>query len=188
MFDRVINTISCDKIIVDDYNSAFEATNYLINEKRKHIALISGIKELSVGKLRTQGYIKAIEQSEGYKKEPLVLNIQSIKDIEQEIEDFIKTHPSVDGIVSIDNTSGVIALNKALKLKKAIPKKMSIIGFSDENVLKFTNPKLSTIAQHPIDLGVSSVNLLIEKIKGQKDKNITTKVIKTELLLRETTL
>ena len=118
MFDRVINSISCDKIIVDDFNSAFEATNYLFNEGRKHIALINGIKELCVGKLRAQGYKNAVEQAKLYKNKPLIFNIDNIENIEIEIETFLKTNPTIDGIVAIDNTSGVIALNKALKLKK----------------------------------------------------------------------
>ena len=188
MFDRVINSISCDKIIVDDFNSAFEATNYLFNEGRKHIALINGIKELCVGKLRAQGYKNAVEQAKLYKNKPLIFNIDNIENIEIEIETFLKTNPTIDGIVAIDNTSGVIALNKALKLKKKIPKDISIIGFSDDNVLKFTNPKLSTIAQHPIKIGVASVKLIIDRIENETSVSKTTKMIKTELVLRETTM
>lgn len=188
MFDRVINSISCDKIIVDDFNSAFEATNYLFNEGRKHIALINGIKELCVGKLRAQGYKNAVEQAKLYKNKPLIFNIDNIENIEIEIETFLKTNPTIDGIVAIDNTSGVIALNKALKLKKKIPEDISIIGFSDDNVLKFTNPKLSTIAQHPIKIGVASVKLIIDRIENETSVSKTTKMIKTELVLRETTM
>ncbi len=188
MFDRVANTVICDKIIVDDFNATNQATKYLLNENRKNIALISNIKNLSVGKLRTEGYKDAILTSKNYDANPLILNIQNSENIEEEVEQFLKANPAIDGIVSIDNTSGVVALNKMHALQKKVPEEVSIIGFSDENVLQLTTKKLSTIAQHPIDIGSSAVALLIAKLEKKQYHKVVTKTINTELILRQTTL
>ena len=115
-----------------------------------------------------------------------MLTYDKDEDFDDHIENFLKSNPDVDGIISADNTSGVIALNKALKLGYKVPQQMSIIGFSDENVLKFTDPKLSTISQHALDIGKSSVKILIDRI--EKVTTVSkTKVIKTDLILRNTT-
>ena len=53
IFDRVSESIECDKVIIDDFGAAYEATKHLLSEGRKHIVLISCIDDLSVGKLRT---------------------------------------------------------------------------------------------------------------------------------------
>lgn len=187
MFDRIAEDINCDKVVIDDIGAIYKATNHLIKEGRKNIALISNIEELSVGKLRTKGYLNALNDAKHYKNQPIILNISKTDDVETEIEQLLKDNKKIDGIISIDNITGVIALNKALKLGRKVPKDLSIIGFSDENVLHFTEPKLSTISQHSLDIGEKSVNILVDKIENNKT-NTETKVIKTKLVLRHTTL
>ena len=59
MFDRVADGINCDKVVVDDFDSAYDATTHLIKLGSKKIALLSTIHNLSVGKLRFEGYQKA---------------------------------------------------------------------------------------------------------------------------------
>ena len=187
LFDRVSEDIHSDKVIIDDFGAAYEATKHLLSEGRTQIVLISNIDELSVGKLRVNGYLAALEEATNYKNEPIVITIEKGTSVEDGVEQLFEKYQSVDGIVSIDNTSGVVALQKALKLNYSIPNELSIIGFSDENVLQFTDPKLSTISQHTVDIGKASVELLIKRLKDKGTTAKTTKTIKTNLILRETT-
>ena len=188
LFDRVSDNIDCDKVIIDDFGAAYEATKHLLSEGRKHIVLLSDIHDLSVGKLRTNGYIEALNDASDYSNKPTVISIKRGDDsADATIQDLFKNNPSVDGIISIDNTSGVVALQKALKLNYNIPEDLSIIGFSDENVLQFTDPKLSSISQHTLDIGKASVKLLLNRLNNKDQVKSTTKIIKTKLVLRETT-
>nr|WP_298903088.1 LacI family DNA-binding transcriptional regulator [uncultured Psychroserpens sp.] len=187
LFDRVSDDIHSDKVIIDDFGAAYEATKHLLSEGRTHIVLISNIDELSVGKLRVNGYLAALEEASNYENEPIVITIEKDNSVEDGVQQLFEKHQSVDGIISIDNTSGVVALQKALKLNYNIPNDLSIIGFSDENVLQFTDPKLSTVSQHTVDIGRASVELLINRLKDKGSTAKITKTIKTNLILRETT-
>ncbi len=187
MFDRVSEAVECDKVIIDDFGAAYEATKHLLNEGRKQIALLSNIEELSVGKLRVNGYLKALEEDSNYKNKPLTVNIGKYDNLEEIVESLFVENPDMDGILSIDNTTGVVALHKALKKGIKVPEALSIIGFSDENVLPFTEPKLSTVSQNAIDIGKASVDLLLERLKKGSDKDYKIKTIKTKLVLRGTT-
>lgn len=187
LFDRVSEDIDCDKVIIDDFGAAYEATNHLISEGRKHIVLLSDIDELSVGKLRTNGYLQALQDAAHYQSEPVVTTTAKGDSIEEVIDHMFRANKAIDAIIAIDNTTGVVALQKALKLNYNIPQDLSIIGFSDENVLQFTDPKLSTVSQHTLDIGKASVELLINKLKDKADVQSTTKTIKTKLILRGTT-
>lgn len=187
LFDRVSDTIDCDKVIIDDFGAAYEATKYLLDEGRKQIVLLSDIEELSVGKLRVNGYLKALEDAPGYSSKPVMIHVGKNDQIESSIENMFKNNPNVDGILSIDSTTGVVALQKAIKKGIKVPKELSIIGFSDENVLPFTDPKLSTISQHAIDIGKTSVVQLINRIEKGKNNEFSTKTIKTNLIFRGTT-
>jgi LacI family transcriptional regulator len=187
MFDRVSYAVDCDKVIIDDFGAAYEATKHLLNEGRKKIVLLSNIEELSVGKLRVNGYLKALEDANNYSSESILVHCRDDNEIESCVEGLFNDHPDIDGILSIDNTTGVVALHKALKKGIDVPLQLSIIGFSDENVLPFTEPKLSTVSQHAIEIGTASVDLLLERIKRNSQKDLKTKVIKTNLVLRGTT-
>ena len=149
---------------------------------------MSNIDELSVGKLRLQGYLNALKEDDNYSAEPIHIHITKALGIEESIENLFEEYKHVDGIIAIDNISGVVALNKAKDLGYNIPKDLSIIGFSDDNVLYFTNPKLTTIAQDANAIGSTSVKLLLQRVKGEEEEvNHKTKIIKTPLLERGTT-
>ncbi|MBR9914441.1 MAG: LacI family transcriptional regulator [Algicola sp.] len=187
LFDRVSENIACDKVIIDDFGAAYEATKHLLSEGRKNIVLFSDIEDLSVGKLRTNGYTKALSDADDYGRQPKTIILKSDDAIEAVIEKTLQDDDTIDGIVAVDNVSGVIALHKALKLGRNIPEDLSVIGFSDENILKFTNPKLSTVSQHTLEIGKNAVALLIDRINNKGVSQPITKTIRTNLVLRGTT-
>ena len=187
MFDRVSDTIDCDKVIIDDFGAAYEATKHMLNEGRKHIVVLSDIEALSVGQLRIDGYLQALSEAKDYPSKPVMVHVSNEDNVEARVESIFKDNPKVDGILSLDNTTGVVALHKALKRGVNVPGDLSIIGFSDENVLPFTDPKLSTISQHAMEIGKASVDLVLERIKKGNAMPTQVKTIKTNLVLRDTT-
>lgn len=187
IFDRVSDDLVCDKVILEDFSAAKRTTEYLIAEGRKRIALIGDIDNLSVGKERTNGYLNAISEAKDYNNEPLVVTVKPEGCLEEAVNALFENHKDVDGVVCIDNQTGVVVLHRALRLGIDIPNDLSIIGFSDENVLQFTNPKLSTVSQHTIEIGQTAVNMLINRLNGKVDIPAKTKVIKANMILRETT-
>lgn len=188
MFDRVAENIKCDKVIIDDFQAAYNATNHLIKEGRKNIVLINSIDELSVGKNRAKGCKQAIADAQDYKKEIIEVKIDRTLGLEVGIDAIFKTHKNIDGIIAIDNISGAIAINAAHVQGYKIPKDISIIGFSDKNVLPFTNPKLSTITQNSDSIGEASVQLLVKRLESKEPLETVTKTIGYSLNLRGTTL
>ncbi|PNQ74675.1 LacI family transcriptional regulator [Hanstruepera neustonica] len=187
MFDRVLNDVGCMQVIINDYESSYTTTKHLLNEGRKKIALLSNISELSVGKLRIKGYLDALSESKHYTNDPIVASYDLDDDNEEKIESLLMQNMDIDGVIAIDNTSGVIALHKALKSGKQVPKNISIIGFSGNNILPFSEPKLSTVSQHPLKIGSTTVNMLIDSLEKRESKKRKV-LIKTELILRGTTL
>ena len=101
MFDRVAETINCDKVIINDFQAAYKATTHLINEGRKNIILINNIDELSPGKLRAKGCFKAIEDAKHTNSNLTEIKIAKIKDLEPEIEALFNQNKSIDGVIAI---------------------------------------------------------------------------------------
>jgi len=187
MFDRVANDVLCDKVIVDDFEATYNATKSLILEKRKHIAFISNITDLSVGKLREKGYLKALSETPGLKS--VILNIGKVEDPQQKIKEFLQQHTNMDGIISADSSSGIIAINTALSLGLKVPKDISVIGYTSKAVSNHSVPRLTIIRQHAKDIGATAAQLLIKRLQNKADAaDFSTKIIKTSLVKADSTL
>lgn len=185
MFDRVLNNINCSKVVVDDFQTVYEATKYLIQkEGRKQVLLISNIEELSVGKQRTKGYLKAVEEAE---ITPLLLKLDGEPNPDVLITKVLIDNPKIDAIISIDHITGVVALNMAKELNREIPDDISVIGFGHIDSQLISSPKLSVINQKGFDIGVTSAEILLEELITKTKVNHKTVMVKSELNLNNTT-
>lgn len=189
MFDRVANNVECDKVIIDDFNAAFKGTQVLINEGRKKIVLINSLGELSVGKLRVLGYKKALEKYDSYKEDPIIININDDESLlNDQIEKIFEEHHGIDGILCIDNLSGVMAVNIAQRLGIKVPEDLSVLGFSSDEISYLSYPQLSTVSQHAEEIGQQSVRMLVERLEKKTKGLASTITVDFTIKLRGTTL
>jgi LacI family transcriptional regulator len=148
MFDRIANEVECDKVIVDDFDSAFNATQHLIDIGCKNIALFSSVDNLSVGKLRAQGYLKALQNNNIAVNNNLIIRTDSEEDLKDRIENIFDTN-TIDGIFALDENDSVAALRISVKKGYKIPEDISMIGFADGILAsRRLSPSLSTVSQH----------------------------------------
>lgn len=188
MFDRVANDVMCDKVIVDDFDATYRATKSLMLENRRNIAFISNIDDLSVGKLREKGYEKALSEEEGFN--PIILKINKFKDSSQQIMELFKLNKTIDGVISADSTSGIIAINTATNLGFKVPEDISVIGYSSQVTSNFSIPRLTIIRQHAKEIGANAAQLLINRLENKsiKPKDFSTRIIKTSLVKSGSTI
>ena len=164
MVDRIVNSINCDKVLVDDYNAIFNAVSDLIFEGKKSIALVSSINNLNVGKLRTKGYLAAIQN----KQEPMVIDGQE-GFIESELSKLIESN-KIDAIMALDQESSLAAFRIG-KVKKVLNnKKVSIIGYASRVISEHLTPKLTTIDQHGKKVGITSAKLLLKRLDSSESE------------------
>ena len=188
MFDRIAEEVECDKVIVDDYNSALHSTQRLIDLGCKNIALLSSVDNLSVGKLRADGYLQALKDNNISVNQNIILRTDSEDDLKSKIEAIFDNN-TIDGVFALDENDSVAALKIGLKKGYKIPDELSIIGFADGILAsRRLTPSLTTISQHGVEIGEVAAKLLIDRLES-KEENIPyeTVVIKTKLKEREST-
>ncbi|MGC6431677.1 MAG: LacI family DNA-binding transcriptional regulator [Jejuia sp.] len=206
MFDRVVSEVECDKVIVDDFNGAVKAVNKLIENDCKNIALITTMDYVSVGRLRTQGYLEALQNKGIAADSNLILKIDDSLDVENHIEvleteiaHFLKSNTSIDGIFAVNELYAVTAMKVAKKLDLNIPEDIQVIGFTDGVLSKHATPSLTTVSQHGQKMGEQSANLLIDRLEAEEadaeqyftnndtKKDFIKVVIETSIIEREST-
>ena len=190
MFDRVTNEILCDKVIIDDNLAAFNATQYLIDKGFKKIGLISTVDYVSVGKLRTEGYIKALKNNDIKFDENLILKIEDTDNFESQIVNLIENN-ELDAIFAVNEIFAVTAIKVASRIGKKVPEDISIIGFTDGIISKYSSPSITTVSQNGIKMGEKAAKMLLEKLEIEEEEyeeQYKTEVIETELVERESTI
>ena len=195
MFDRVVNEINCDKVIVDDALGAKKAVNKLIDNGCKRIAIITTKDYVSVGKLRTQGYLEALEDHKINPKAGLILKVDDqllsedhLDSLEKEIEVLFQKNKKLDGIFAVNELYALTAMKVARKLGLKIPEDIQIIGFTDGVLSKHAVPALTTVSQHGQKIGEKAAELLINNLEREDEEDIyETVVIETELIERAST-
>ena len=175
MFDRVVDNIKCDKVIINDFEAAKHATTKLIEKNRKNIAFVSTIKSLKVGQKREDGYRNTLLEYFNVVNENLILNIDGDKDYQLQIKNFVLKNPEIDAVLSADNISGTMVINIVNSLNYNVPNDIAVIGFSDETISNLTVPKLSYINQEAQQIGSKAVDLLVSRLNlAQDDDRVET--------------
>jgi len=127
---------------------------------KKSIALVSSINNLNVGKLRTKGYLAAIQN----KQEPMVIDGQE-GFIESELSKLIESN-KIDAIMALDQESSLAAFRIG-KVKKVLNnKEVSIIGYASRVI----SEHLTTIDQHGKKVGITSARLLLKRLDSSESE------------------
>lgn len=188
MFDRITNEILCDKVIIDDELAALNATQYLIDKGFKKIALLTTVDYVSVGKLRTEGYIKTLKNNDITVDEKLIIKIEDTENFEHKIADLL-TQNCIDAVFAVNELFAVTAIKEANRIGLKVPDDISIIGFTDGIISKYSSPSITTVSQNGIKMGAKAAQMLIERLETEEeeDEKYRTEVIETELVEREST-
>ena len=189
MFDRVTNEILCDKVIIDDKYAAYEAVQSLIDKGRKKIALVTTVDYVSVGKLRTDGYTKALLDNGIPFNENLIIKIEDIDTCEITIGKLLEDK-AIDAVFAVNELFAVTIIKTANKIGLNVPNDLAVIAFTDGIISKYSTPTITTVSQSGIKMGNKAAKMLIERLESEEDEedeNYKTEVIETHLIEREST-
>lgn len=190
-FDRVSDDINTHKVIADNYDGAFKATEHLILSGRKRIAHIAASSYLSITKERINGYLAALAQYNIPVDENLIKYCSyGLQEMETVISRLFSENRPPDAIFTASDRLALGCLTTLKNKNVRIPEDVSLIGFTNLKVASMLSPSLSTVFQPALEMGQSSAELLLDLIEGKSKMPVTYKTVKlqTELMLRDSSL
>ncbi|MBS1919391.1 MAG: LacI family DNA-binding transcriptional regulator [Bacteroidetes bacterium] len=169
LFDRTINDIATDSVVVDDYKGAFMATEHLIVQGYQRIAHISGPQHLKNFYDRQRGYLGALQAHKIKADSSLIVNgnisIESGKDGARKL---LSIAAPPDAVFAAEDYTALGVISELKEQKIRLPAEFGVVGFANELFGQHITPTLSTVEQQTIRMGESALELLVARIESKK--------------------
>ena len=181
--DRIIST-RVPIVRSDNYAGACLATRYLIGQNLKNIVLFTGSskEELEKGDHRVQGYIDTIKK---HGKNSTIFQIdfeQKETYQKQKVMQYLKQNPQIDGVFATgDILAGIIK-----ECAHSLSLNIEIVGYDGSKTFQSLCPGINTIRQPIEKMASLSVDLILDAINGNFQKDGTEFVLPVTLIKRAT--
>ena len=176
-FDRVFPDLPGAKIVGANCEGAFQATMHLIQAGYKRIGTIAGFMSSQAYVERLAGYRLALE-SAGLPFDPSIVYENAIVRETGYQAGLRAIEAGCDALYSAGAFSALGAMDAIKEKGLRIPEDFGIVGTSNEGFTSLTSPTLSTLNQHPFEMGETAARAFLE---GSRE----TQVIPMELIVRQ---
>lgn len=176
------------KIIVDNFQGAYQGVSHLLDCGYKKIVFISGPLLSKPGIDRYEGYKKALKEFDISDQDAMVLEgeyksewgYDAIKLLSQQGVAF-------DGLFCGDDLIGIGAIKALKELGRDVPREVGVVGFDDIYMASLVDPELTTIKQPNYEMGYQAAGMLISALekKSIRKKDI---LLDTKLVIRKSTI
>jgi LacI family transcriptional regulator len=186
-FDRAVESISTDKVVVDDVNGAFQAVTHLLEQGCKKILHLTAPDHLLITKNRLEGYKRALSRAGVPFDENLIVQCDTYNGAIIRLEKLIKNKElDIDGVFAVNDATAIGAMRGIKNAGLKVPQDIKVVGFTNGLISLMTEPQLTTIEQHGFEMGQIAARILLSRIDNQDEFYIPeTRVLKTELIIRE---
>lgn len=187
-FDRILEDIDTHKVIVNNFDGAYQATKHLINSGYKKIATICNSLQLSIARERLAGYEAALRDN-GMEVSPKWIRYcehggMVPEEIEEAMSDWLKKNKP-DAIFASSDKLTIGSLRVLKKHKIKIPESIALVGFSNGDLTDLLEPSLSVVRQPAFEMGRISMMRLLDLVESTHPvTEYQTHVLNTELIVR----
>ncbi len=166
-FDRMIQGVASDTVLVDNTDAVYKAVSQLIEKGHRRIGLLAGMKSVFTAKERQIGYLKALSDHGILYDDALIVGGQHVfatgyHGCEQLMQ--LEDRPTAIITTNYDITIGAFTALRDLGIRT--PDDIDLIGFDCVEVCTMMKPPLPVIWQPESELGQLAGEYLIERMQG----------------------
>ncbi|NGY37880.1 LacI family transcriptional regulator [Flavobacterium sp. XN-5] len=186
LIDRYFPGQEVSHVVMDNYEGAFSATNFLIEKGRRKIALINNNSGMVQMQLREKGYVDAMKKA-GIYDEILILHLDYHSSEEEKVEElisFFRNNKTIDGVLFLTNYMGLAGLQAFQKIGLKLPKDLAIISYDDHYSFRLHSPTITVVEQPINTIAVKAVELLMDQMIND-DAAVEKVVLKGNIIVRE---
>ncbi len=165
-------SLDVERVSIDNYSAAYEATQFLIGLGHTRIGTISSRNDYISTKLRLKGYRDALKAA-GIALEKRYIAYASADYSFESGQALARALLSAEkrptALFCISDMLALGAIAGANQLGLDVPKDVTVVGFDDVASTTMFHPYITTVAQPCYELGVQSMKLLQRRMTQKHD-------------------
>ncbi len=187
LMDRYLPQIPTNYVMVNNFQGAYDAAEYLLELGYQKIALVTTTSEQIQMKERYNGFTAALKAHRAnlprkmFKKIPFgATNEEAVS----QISEFIKGVPGLDAIFFTTNYLGIYGIESVKELGMKIGEDIALISFDDHDLFRLHTPGITCVAQPIHDIARNVIQVLMNEL-NQHNNQINQVVLPATLVKRE---
>ncbi len=150
----------------NDFQGSYDATTYLYNLGHRQIAHIAGTESSYAGLERKRGYLNALEDLGLPFRKDYVLDggYFAWKNGYTTMQKIIRLKDRPTGVVVAGDMMALGAVKSIFDAGLGVPEDFSIIGFDNIEILQYSIPGITTVAQDFENIGLKAAELLVSNM------------------------
>ena len=186
VFDRVTPDLIAPSVRLDNENAGFIATEHLLEQGYKRIAILAGPKNLGISNSRMDGYLNALKKYNIKRDNDLIIHC----DFNQyyaffATQELLAMKKRPDAIFTISDRMAIGAMLAIKQKGFRMPEDIGLVGFNNEPVVSLVTPQISSVDMSSFELGKAAAKLFIETMHNNEDMNKVEEILKPKLFIRE---
>ena len=150
------------------------------------------LPNMEITKNRYNGYADALLQAGLPIDDELVINCDTGAQATELIPTIFGPESTLsappDALFCINDDTAVSAVHALKRMGIAIPQKVSICGFANDNLSSACDPQLTTVEQRGKEVGRLAAEILISQVESEEpDPRPIKRIVRTNLIIRGTT-
>ena len=165
--DRDIDSTLVPLVQVDNRLGARLATEHLLELGHERIGHIAGTPDLGISDERIEGYRDALRAA-GIAVDPELIAVGSFtEEGGYEAARVLSDKWDLTALFAANDLSAIGALSALVQSGRRVPEEVSVVGFDDLRLSRFTNPPLTTVHQPAGEIARHAAELLLELASGR---------------------
>jgi len=189
-FDRVEKTGNSDMVVIDNARCGFMATEHLIKQGCRRIAIITSSLKRNVYEQRYKGFREALKDYSIPFTEDLLILADNDKDGGMDAAwRIMHMDPMPDGLFITNDLVAAVCMHTLKEEGIRIPEDIAIVGFNNDPVGRLITPTLTTIDYPGFEIGRTAAKSLLNHLWGVSSAvQSQTAVVPSGLIVRGSSL
>jgi DNA-binding LacI/PurR family transcriptional regulator len=188
VFDRLCPELIAPRVVIDNADGGYQATEHLIQQGYKRIAILAGPANLAISNLRLDGYLAALKKYKRKHDPGYIVHCEfSQQNAYNATLELLSKKIPPDAIFTISDRLAIGAMLAIKEKGMNMPKDIGLVGFNNEPVTRLVTPGISSVDQPAYEIGRTAAKLFVERVYNENMNDMEV-VLKPKLVVRESSL
>ena len=185
LFDRIVNNIEAPKIRLDNIDGGRQATEHLIEQGFKKIAILAGPENLNISNKRMEGYLQTLKAHGLRPDKGHIIHCDFNQQYAYEAtKELLASKNRPDAIFTISDRMAIGAMLAIKEKGLSMPHDIGLVGFNNEPIVSLVTPAISSVEMYAFEIGKATAKAFIEMMNGGNEMLDQEIIIKPKLFVR----